>query len=127
MQIEELLSRLSDVTPAGEGKWSAKCPAHDDQTAILSASTGEDCRLLVHCHAGCQAADILQPLGLTLASLMPEAIDPISAYLGKVDSHNNAGIRALLHPLPDTDRRFRVSGSIQSQRTESLIEDWRVM
>ena len=26
-------------------------------------------------------------------------IDPISAYLGKTDSHSNAEIRALLHPL----------------------------
>ena len=36
-------------------------------------------------------------------------IDPISAYLGKVDSHNNADIRALLHPLSELADRHKVA------------------
>lgn len=36
-------------------------------------------------------------------------IDPISAYLGKVDSHNNADIRAMLHPLADLADRHKVA------------------
>jgi len=36
-------------------------------------------------------------------------IDPISAYLGKVDSHNNAEIRAVLAPLADLAQKYRVA------------------
>ncbi|MCP4233747.1 MAG: AAA family ATPase, partial [Aestuariibacter sp.] len=36
-------------------------------------------------------------------------IDPISAYLGKVDSHNNAEIRAVLAPLSDLAAKYHVA------------------
>ena len=36
-------------------------------------------------------------------------IDPITAYLGATDSHKNAELRGLLHPLADLARRHRVA------------------
>ena len=36
-------------------------------------------------------------------------IDPISAYLGGIDSHKNADVRALLSPLSDLAERFNVA------------------
>ena len=36
-------------------------------------------------------------------------IDPITAYLGKTDSHNNAEIRGLLAPLSDLAARYKVA------------------
>lgn len=39
--------------------WQANCPAHDDSTASLSIAEGDDGRLLVHCHAGCDFGDII--------------------------------------------------------------------
>jgi hypothetical protein len=36
----------------------ARCPAHDDRTPSLSVSEGSDGKLLVHCHAGCNQADV---------------------------------------------------------------------
>ena len=36
-------------------------------------------------------------------------VDPISAYLGKVDSHNNAEIRAVLAPLADMAQKYSVA------------------
>jgi hypothetical protein len=36
-------------------------------------------------------------------------IDPVSAYLGKVDSHNNAEVRALLEPLARIAQQHRVA------------------
>lgn len=40
--------------------WQANCPAHDDSTASLSIAEGDDGRLLVHCHAGCEFHDIIE-------------------------------------------------------------------
>jgi len=52
--------------------WSACCPAHDDRHASLSISWDHD-KVLLHCHAGCDTAAIVQALGLTLADLFVEA------------------------------------------------------
>lgn len=70
--IEKLIERLSDVKPAGPGKWIARCPAHDDKTPSLSIATADDGRVLIKCHAGCEAAAVVQAVGLKLADLFPE-------------------------------------------------------
>ncbi len=36
-------------------------------------------------------------------------IDPVSGYLGKVDSHNNSEVRGVLAPLADLASRFHVA------------------
>lgn len=50
-------------TRAGEG-WSARCPAHDDDTPSLSISAGRGGKTLLHCHAGCAYADVIAALDM---------------------------------------------------------------
>lgn len=69
---ELLLSRLDRVRKSGKG-WTAKCPAHEDRTASLSVAEGSDGRVLVHCFAGCKAADVLAAVGLQVADLFPRS------------------------------------------------------
>lgn len=66
-----LLGRLERVRKSGRG-WTAKCPAHEDRTASLSIAQGEGGACLVHCFAGCSAADVALAAGLTLADLFPK-------------------------------------------------------
>lgn len=61
---EILLPRLEGVKKSG-GSFMARCPAHDDGTASLSISEGKDHPVVLKCHAGCEAIDILAKLGLT--------------------------------------------------------------
>ncbi len=56
-------------TPSG---FKAKCPAHDDGTASLSITTGDDGRVLMHCHAGCLAEDICGRMGVEMTDLFPD-------------------------------------------------------
>jgi putative DNA primase/helicase len=58
--------------PGGGDRFQARCPAHDDRVASLSVGLGEDGRILVHCHAGCTAEEILTTLGLAWADLYPD-------------------------------------------------------
>jgi AAA domain len=44
--------------------YKAKCPCHDDNTPSLSVGIGDDGKLLLHCHAGCQFEDIVAALAL---------------------------------------------------------------
>ncbi len=68
--IERILSQLSHK-PAGDGKWQAKCPAHEDKTASLTISQGRDGTILLHCHAGCDTALVCESLGVTVKDLFP--------------------------------------------------------
>ena len=63
MNMADFLSRLKGVKRSGNGQYMALCPAHGDHSPSLSIGL-KDGRILVHCHAGCELADILKPLGL---------------------------------------------------------------
>lgn len=73
MKAEIILERLEMVRKTGSNKWIARCPAHQDGTPSLSiteVNSGE--RVLIHCHAGCGALDILESVGLDWSALYPE-------------------------------------------------------
>jgi hypothetical protein len=46
---------------AGAG-WTARCPAHADSTPSLSISVSSNAKVLVHCHAGCDQAQVIGAL-----------------------------------------------------------------
>ncbi len=66
--VQVVLDRLHGVKPTGGG-WTAKCPAHDDRKASLSIGRGDDGRVLLHCHRGCDLDAILGAADLTRAAL----------------------------------------------------------
>jgi hypothetical protein len=70
---QEVARRLGG-TPSGNG-WSARCPAHDDNTPSLSIAKGQDGRVLLKCFAGCPQENVLAALGerygITVAALFP--------------------------------------------------------
>ena len=69
--VELVLSRLDGVKKAGGSRWSARCPAHPDNTPSLSLAEGRDGRVLVFCHAGCSFTEVVQGLGLRPKDLFP--------------------------------------------------------
>lgn len=68
----DLVSRLEHCRQVRDGEWIARCPAHDDKTPSLSIKELPDSRVLIHCHAGCGAMDILNSIGLSWSDLYPE-------------------------------------------------------
>jgi hypothetical protein len=52
----------------------AACPAHEDRTPSLSIRELPDGRVLIHCHAGCGAADVLTAVGLAFSDLYPPSM-----------------------------------------------------
>lgn len=97
--IEDLVQRLQK-SRKGKGGWKACCPAHDDKNPSLSVSLGDDGRILLHCHAGCDTEAVLKELGLSMRDLMPEGKSGSrparktskSSYASEADAE-----RALLH------------------------------
>lgn len=88
MTIENVLHRLDKVKKTGSSKWQACCPAHDDKGPSLAIRELDDGRVLVHCFAGCGAAEILDAVGLDWSELHPPK--PAGDYLPKVRKPWNA-------------------------------------
>ncbi len=84
MRADVFVERLDHCKQTGNGKWIARCPAHDDRGPSLSIGEGHDGRILIKCFAGCGAADIVAAVGLTLSDLFPE---------GSLDHHMRPVLR----------------------------------
>lgn len=62
------MSGAQEVTRALGGKWFGRygmacCPAHEDRSPSLSLTDGDDGRLLLKCHAGCDFRAVEAALG----------------------------------------------------------------
>lgn len=69
--IEKLITRLDGVKRTGQNRYTAKCPAHPDKSPSLTVAEKEG-RVIFHCFAGCEPADVLAAVGLTFSDLYPE-------------------------------------------------------
>ncbi len=107
--VELLLSRLQGIRPTGSGSWLAKCPAHSDRSPSLSIKAADD-RILLHCFAGCEAAAVLQSIGLTFVDLFPERFGGTSYGAGEKLSYPNHSPYRLLD-LAATEARIVAIGA----------------
>ncbi len=58
-----------DPREVGTNQWHARCPGHDDRTPSLRFTTGNNGSVLLKCHAGCDKATVLDPLGMVWQDL----------------------------------------------------------
>lgn len=73
MSLTDLLSRLDGVTPRGNGKFTARCPAHEDRTPSLSIQDGYKA-ILLRCWSGCTLSTITDKLGIGVKDLFKDAL-----------------------------------------------------
>lgn len=100
----EAFAGLLQARRSGEGRWQARCPAHADSSPSLSIREGQDDRVLLHCFAGCDLADILAKLGLSRRDLFagpPPSREQLAKLQAEQDVRERAGIeqrRWLIEP-----------------------------
>lgn len=73
--VHALLDRLDGTRETGAGRWIARCPAHEDRSPSLGIRELGDGTVLIRCHAGCGAADVVAAVGLELRDLFPARED----------------------------------------------------
>ncbi len=78
--LDEVLGRLEGVRRSSPTKALALCPAHLDQKQSLSIACGDDGRILIHCHAGCELDHVLAALRLTKNDLFPARENSTAEY-----------------------------------------------
>ena len=74
MSARTLLSLLQRVKRIGDGRWIARCPAHEDKQPSLAIRELDDGRLLLHDFGGCAVSEVLATLGLDWEDIMPERL-----------------------------------------------------
>ncbi len=93
--IALVLPRLDGARQLHDGSWMARCPSHDDRTASLHATELSDGRVLLHCHAGCGGADVVEALGLRFGDLKPDGCE--SAKPGPAERNARESLRSVAH------------------------------
>lgn len=73
MNVEKILDRLDGVKKHGNGRYMARCPAHQDKTASLGI-TDKDGVILLRCFAGCETYWVVRGMGLHMSDLFPDDI-----------------------------------------------------
>lgn len=71
MHVNDFLNRLEKVE-GSNGRWKARCPAHEDKNPSMSVGLSDDGKILVNCFRGCTAEQITGAMGLTLSDLYIE-------------------------------------------------------
>ena len=94
--VDQVLARLEGATgyePRRQGpdKWMTRCPHHDDRDPSLSVSVvenGAGPKVLLHCFAGCDTADVLDSAGLVWTDLFADepARNRASASTGAIST-----------------------------------------
>lgn len=85
MYISEVLSRFKSVKKTSNG-YRAQCPYHNDRNPSLDISE-KDGKILLYCHAGCSAEDILRSVDLSMKDLFNVGLE------GKIKSNPEIKIR----------------------------------
>ncbi len=99
--LKWFLERLDGVEDRGD-YYMAVCPAHDDDRPSLSVRQGDD-KVLVHCHAGCEFADVVSALetegdngqaalGAEEAALEGQAPPTPSVTITRTHRHSHGGL-----------------------------------
>ena len=60
-----------------------RCPSHDDRLPSLTVRECPDGRVLLHCFAGCSAAEVIGAVGMSMEDLFP-AMAPLGDSLEPV-------------------------------------------
>lgn len=76
MTLHEVLNRFDGVKARGQSEYMARCPCHDDRKASLSIGSGKNGGVVLKCQAGCDTADILSRVGLSMKDLFNDEMKP---------------------------------------------------
>lgn len=70
--INTFLQSFNKVKKTGTNQYICQCPSHYDKKASLSVAYNPiDDKIALHCHAGCETADILAEIGKTWSDILP--------------------------------------------------------
>ena len=80
--IHRLLATAQSVRQIDDASWTCYCPVHETGGGVhnnsLSVAAGDDGRILVNCHNGCDPREVIYAFGLTWKDAFPPK-EPITS------------------------------------------------
>ena len=121
--VNQLLDRL-DRVQGKNGKYMARCPAHDDRGPSLSIGEGDRGSVLIHCFAGCEPVAIMNAVGLELSDLFPPdtAID-----LRRNDRRARVDYKALCFHLRHEVYVLSIAANKMKKGEKFTDDDWTTL
>jgi putative DNA primase/helicase len=122
----ELLPHLNRVRAHPGGGWIASCTGpnhkHGDRNPSLVITERDD-KVLLYCHAGCGAAEILSAIGLDFSALYPpKADDPTRRKGGRYSTQRPHNAHAILASLAIECGIVALSAQLARQHYSKLLE-----
>jgi len=95
--IQRLLSAAKSVKPSGPDAWTCYCPIHEsgpgNHNNSLSILASDDGKIVVNCHNGCDAREVIYAFGLTWKDCFPpKAAAASSKITAEYDYHDADGV-----------------------------------
>lgn len=124
MTLNELLKYFQNPVAAGNG-YNVNCPAHQDNKASLSVTSGQK-GVLLKCQAGCLTPDIVSVLGLQMADLF---FQPVSQNGHHKNGTQQSGkkwqlVESYQYQKPDGSFAFEVQRMLSPKGKEFPIR-WK--
>lgn len=118
-QLREVISHLGQSGPVKHSAtgWTARCPAHDDNSPSLSISEGRDQPVILYCQAGCDTKAVEAALGIPL-SKPRQAKDSDSRFVAIYDYRDENG-ELLFQVCRTADKKF-----LQRRPDPSRMDGW---
>ena len=113
MTIQAFLARLAGVCFRNSGRWSARCPSHQDKSPSLSVQEG-DRGLLVKCFAGCTIEEVTAAVNLRVSDLFTDTPIPRGQRPTPKPQKLDLVAEAFQFELAALDRRLRAEAVLQA-------------
>ena len=124
--IPTILSMLDGVRHTGRSTWTCKCPAHEDNTPSLRVTQLDDGRVLIHCFAGCGAADVVHAVGMSMTDLFPDAGPLRDHFKGFHPNMRDRNKEEADRVMLELSKARRARGQKQSKRDKMAeFEAWK--
>ena len=129
MDLKQLLTMLQSVSgPNSSGEYTAKCPAHQDRTASLTATVkaspkdGKE-KIYLCCHAGCSGADIMAALGIKAKDLIINPDEP-GRPAGSAAKRQQSAAKKQRQETEQVDGLTVHTVPPAEEKKDELIPDW---
>lgn len=120
MTLEEFITYFEGVKRLNPSSYQCKCPAHQDDQASLTITQGLD-KLLLHCHAGCDTATILERIGKDFSDLYKEKKEESATWKRWLEEKKQGSIQAVYDYNDEMGRYLYSKIRIQTRKGKTFV------
>ena len=124
--VDKFLALLDGVR-GRDGKWMARCPAHDDRGPSLSIGENDDGAVLLHCFAGCDVQAVVNAVGWELNDLFPSDANDYELPARRHERRARVNYKGLLFHLRHEVYVLSIAANKMKKGEKFTDDDWTTL